>query len=497
MPPTESYWYRQVSTPRYFPLLNRFFFVAGLILIIIFFNWLAPGQPNLSLRAAASLMLIVAGYPSWRWMSGHDRGLPFMCLLPMVYSLYFSIPVFLLEQFSWDVGPPLPQSWLNKAEWLALLCLVIIEFSYYVSGPFLDRFMPHPRMNWTNLVFVKFAALVLGAIGLMTYLLDIKLQIKGGAQQIIVLIGDLSLIATTILYAMALTTGLDTITKLILWFILIPSRMVLSLAAGATAYAFATPLLLLFLYASVRRRLPWGFLLAGITLIFIIRPIVAPLRQLTWQGGPLAGSSELTKLKVGADLARREVGGEVPYETLLQFMAQRLGEINSFALIAHLTPRVVPYWYGGSYSSLKYKFMPRLLFPGKPSDINFEFPHRYGLTQQSDNVTLIGDPLPEEFYENFGVWGVVFGSIIFGIMYRSIHALFVHRAMGLGALACGVYILTSFFRVEWQQAVVIGGIIYALPFLALINFFVSVGEMHDDTAPLRVHSSRELADRQI
>jgi hypothetical protein len=122
-------------------------------------------------------------------------------------------------------------------------------------------------------------------------------------------------------------------------------------------------------------------------------------------------------------------------------------------------------------------FIPRFIYPNKPTGVNFEFPHRYGLTPRNNYIILIADPIPEELYANFGLWGIVFGSLLFGVIYRSVHASFVHPAMGLGALVSAIYILSQFFRVEWEQAMVLGGVLYSLPLLALVNFVMSAGDL--------------------
>ena len=69
-----------------------------------------------------------------------------------------------------------------------------------------------------------------------------------------------------------------------------------------------------------------------------------------------------------------------------------------------------------NYKNVLYGFIPRVLWPGKPSD---EYGHTWavqeGYLARDDRVTSLGFPWVPQMYLSFGVQGVIFGSFFIAI----------------------------------------------------------------------------------
>jgi hypothetical protein len=473
-----SNWYQLVSPSEPYPLHKRLVLIGGLVSVLAFLNWYAPASPTMVLRVLASAIIVAGWYPSWRWLIGSDRGLPFAPLLGLIFPMYYAAPLLMAKRYTWNFGPDIPEAWIVRALWFSLASLVLMLLGYYASSPMLARVMPRARMSWSNVGHAKLISVIFGLVGVAIYAIYPRLKISDAIFQFVVFAADFSLVAITLLFILQLDGQLDLPTRLLLWCVMIPGRVLLALAAGQTAPALETPLLLIFAYASVRRAMPWKWFALGALAFFAIRPVMSPMRALTWKGGPLEGASEITKVKVLSGIATQTMAGGMSYDDMFEFVVTRFADILPFAVVVRETPTVVPYWNGGSYSPLVYHFVPRFLYPEKPKEEAHQaFPHRYGFIPREDRLTLIALPQTMELYCNFGIVGLVVGSLLFGILFRSLHCLFVHPEMGSGAVVAAMLILTQFFSIEWNASAVLGAVIWNLVFIGLVNLVMESGDL--------------------
>lgn len=105
-------------------------------------------------------------------------------------------------------------------------------------------------------------------------------------------------------------------------------------------------------------------------------------------------------------------------ESLTTFVTSIMREFDQmevFATVIGITPIQIPFWNGQSYLDLLTLPVPRSLWPDKP------IPARLILGQLIRGhdigipVTMIG-----EFYINFGIFGIVTGMSLFGVLCRSL-----------------------------------------------------------------------------
>ncbi|MBV8056248.1 MAG: hypothetical protein JO071_13520 [Deltaproteobacteria bacterium] len=335
-------------------------------------------------------------------------------------------------------------------------------------------------------------AISLGLLGLIAYWIDREVNMaKANESQFIAYLTYLAQVGMVVLFILQLTGMLDRAMTLLLWGFLIPMRMLAGFAVGSTAQGLMIALLLIFTYRSVRRRLPWGWLLAGLLGLIIIRPAMIPLKIARTPGTAFYEASLVGKVGMFFRMTSDVVKGGIPYSMLVQISALRLSAITLFGLVVHETPSVIPYWNGATYAPLLTKVVPRILDKEKKiDDSGTSFGYRYGIIAREQHNTTVTLPQTIELYVNYGIAGVILGSLLFGILYRAVHSIFVHPEMGLGALAVVLIMLSDLFTITAGTSGVLGGEFWYFVFAGLLNLVMEFGELRASAHDLRFNLAR-------
>jgi len=91
--------------------------------------------------------------------------------------------------------------------------------------------------------------------------------------------------------------------------------------------------------------------------------------------------------------------------------------ISAMSMILEETPKNVPYWEGSSYYPIIYKWIPRFIWPDKPSEnMGQIFGHAYELIGEDNLDTSMNTPIFVEAYMNFSYIGLFLLAILMGIM---------------------------------------------------------------------------------
>lgn len=139
---------------------------------------------------------------------------------------------------------------------------------------------------------------------------------------------------------------------------------------------------------------------------------------------------------------------------------------SSLIILVEKTPSSINYLNGETYKHLKTKFVPRIIWPDKPSDTIANYIGRkYGVLGINDNSTSWNLPIINEAYINFGVPGVIFMSFILGIIVRIFTEIFSINNFNNAESHIGVYLCCSTFFWEPHLSLVYGGIYYPIIFL--------------------------------
>ena len=155
---------------------------------------------------------------------------------------------------------------------------------------------------------------------------------------------------------------------------------------------------------------------------------------------------------------------------------QRIGHpLHSFSIINKQSPINVPFWNGYSYKIFTTKFIPRFLWKDKPSDkIGNKVGKRYKVLNEYDEATSWNLPIINEFYVNFGIFGLIIGSFLLSVFMVFISKIFKSSNNTPIMTIISIYVTFKLFFLESHLSMVFGNLIQNLilitiPFL-LINF---------------------------
>ncbi|MGD9404116.1 MAG: O-antigen polysaccharide polymerase Wzy, partial [Anaerolineae bacterium] len=206
------------------------------------------------------------------------------------------------------------------------------------------------------------------------------------------------------------------------------------------------------------RRIPWLAIVFGLVLYLVLNPAKFQYRQQVWFGGQEYGFSqrlEVWALAVDEELAttRQQAAWE---ETIRDSLA-RFDLVHRFAYVREMTPAYIPYYHGESYAYFLYAWVPRLLWPGKPSasEALDRLDLDYSLKHESQPVSIGIGQLPEA-YANFGVVGMILVMAFQGTVFALLDAVLNGRRSE-GGRAIYLVIMAYFLNGIGSSAAVLFG----------------------------------------
>jgi len=451
---------------------------AAIVICVAALNALGPGNGTLTQRVLASTITAIAGVVIAGWWRRASWANPFLGLFASIYAIYYALPVFLLANYSraYYLADTIPDRDVEAALWLAAGGLLTCLTGYGIlrASPLAAR-LPRLRLAWKQGSAVKGVGVVFALAGVAAYYVVAFQPIPLWAQQIAHYLADLALVGILMLWAAQLQGWLGPLGRCALWAGLVPLRVGLGFGTGFIAEALEVALMLAMTYSFLRGRVPWRSLAAGFVALLLLLPIRAEFRQLTWWGDAAALSpvrkAMLYPLVVGEYL------GTLDAEQALQVSVSRLSHLMTFAEVVAETPGEVPYAFGGTYYSLLFTLVPRVLYPDKPTAETAQwFGHRYGFLDPADTTTSYNLPQLIELYVNFGSWGVLLGMLVIGALYSALVRVFARNTVGLGGGVAGAYVLGKLLLMESGTALVLGGLVWSLVFVACVHGAVRLVE---------------------
>ena len=458
---------------------RRFWFAAAVFILLL--NLYAPAGPTLVARLLATTIILLAGATIWRWIyrGGGEADFGFLPVFAIIFGLEYALPVFTLKFYSMDVfaDGSLPDSTVEKALLMALLGLISILVGYYYPGRRrVAQSLPQFRMPWRDTSVVKFVAIAFAALGLFAFAITVQMQLSPEIQAYVNRPSDFFYLAIIALLMLQLQGQLTRGYAAFLWVVLIPLHVLVGLAQGALGSSMVEASALLIAYTTLRRNIPWAMFVAGFAAFFFIQPVKASLRSMVFAGRRAnleQGQGEKFQALAFAGEQGLAAVQNLDPKDLLSIASNRLASIMVLATIVDQTPQNVPYWHGASYYPFLFIPVPRLIYPEKPKDLPGNIlGHQYGKLPEDDELTSINLMQLLELYGNFGPLGVVLGSILIGMMYRTINDALLHPGSGFGALVGGVYIFTHLTDIENAAVNVFGSLF--LQFVTVMIFYYAV-----------------------
>lgn len=122
---------------------------------------------------------------------------------------------------------------------------------------------------------------------------------------------------------------------------------------------------------------------------------------------------------------------------------------------------------------------PRFIWKNKSISINGssnEFGRVYGILGENDFETSVGPTMVGDLYINFGVIGIIFGMLFFGVLFRILFDYLIKysKASLSGVMIYSIVWIQIIKEFEGWIAPVYSGLVKLLVILLVIHFFLVV-----------------------
>jgi hypothetical protein len=438
----------------------------GVPLLATVLLWYSSPYELTLAEATAALLLCWLPWASYRnWDRGDRKEIPLFALVAGMYWLVYAVPLFWAshEMISVRGRRPLSEEAITASLYLAVAGVVALWAGISLAARF--RWLPAIRVDvsatsgrWQYLRMI----FILGT--LVKVFVPIIVLGEGGRQ----FISNLENIVPAVSFAIFLRYYLrrkasDFDKLLILGYALI--AFVVGVASGWLGSFVGLGVICLIVYTSERRKLPLAAALIVLPIILFFQPGKSAFRERYWRGNAEGGYSERVVFWVGSSWnlwanAITDQTGERA-KLLGDNALARVSLLQQTANVIEMTPSRVPYQYGGLYAYIGVTFIPRFLWPGKPSvsDANEWYQVSYGLTLPSElsRVSIAVGTLAES-YINFGWLGPVLIMLPLGVFLGSFRRLFLHAESGLLFSSVGAVLVPTLLSVESQMAEYVAGL---------------------------------------
>lgn len=397
----------------------------------------------------AVILLGICFYPTARYFAHNEGGVPVLAVLCLSYGLQFAIPIFSsapqIALVNGDIKY-LDESDVAAAQLLSMFGVLALQFGYYalqyrrVAGrvPTIDLHLNEKKAVVYCLLVGLLLPFVLGLRGALSE--DANLQFSAVftllQNQQLVVIGILGWLVYSgrgtrwhraLLYCVVLVTVWRGLSTAFLEQALIPITVL-----------FVTR----WLYS---KRLSIPSVVAITAIVVFLSPVKSTFRQAVWvdsaeQGGTVGGviNAPFLWIEQASEYWVSTLSGERDVAEATSGAASRTDLIHQFAHIYSLTPEVVPYQHGNTYSYFAVAWIPRALWPSKPQagGANNFYAVEYGITsEEGAKKSTFGVSLLGEGYINFGPAGVVLIMLLQGCILILLQLVFGGSSSGAGGQA--------------------------------------------------------------
>jgi hypothetical protein len=324
--------------------------------------------------------------------------------------------------------------------------------------------LAHSKLSYVRAVLI---------IGSLLNLSDTPSQLlgEGGRQLVSIMVSVIPILAFAILFRNFIRGQSNMLDKLLIFGFLIV-RLVGGLASGWLGVSASILVICGAIYLMERRRIPRWALVFVVLFTLFFQVGKDEFRKTYWQTGEIGAQQEqggrVERVAFWAQNSFDKWNEALSDSSVESFRralnpsVSRVSLLNQTANVVELTPSVVPYQYGWLYSYMAITWIPRFVWPDKPSvsEANQYYQVAYGLTSEDDlGKVSISVGLLTEGFMNFGWAGVVGIMFLAGIFFDFYQKTFLAKTSGALMSGIGVILLPQFLSVESQLAQYVGGIL--------------------------------------
>jgi hypothetical protein len=460
---TTSHVHPRYSTGRKQPLLRALVVVVMVLPLIAAIAVHSPVPFETRIEAAFLWMLCLA--PGWIYLSAtpeHRRPIPFMPMIGVVYGLYYALGAALgvyNQHYRIVLNPGRDY---DDAMFVALYGWIALGAGYAAAKLLVSRQGQSQSIDVPDGTRRRYGALLM-IVGLLLEAFRLVRPIPVEIAGLLKFISTLGWFGSGILVTMLVQRRLNVAYRL-LTYAAVSSFLLIAIGSGSVANAaFYGAVIFVSAWIGLGHlKISWIVSAAlGIAIIISLRGVTEQYRKVVWFAGEGGGVVSRTKLffkLLDARVQTDGVSGAVSkgFET----SAGRSANLDLLADVIIRTPAEIPYWNGETYLSLVGAFVPRFLWPDKPTkELGQAFGHRYGYVGVNDQSTALNLPILVEFYVNFGIAGVILGMCLVGCIYLVLERCVNQSGQDTLHSLVGVVILVPLANIESDFSLGFGGLI--------------------------------------
>jgi hypothetical protein len=397
-----------------------------------------------------------------------------------MYWLYYGLQLFwgdlLINIANSGVGREAEPGRITEATLMAAVGVISIWLGLRSGiGAFLKpRKMPELSIKQSRWNYVRGVLVLSSLLSFMEP--SLLLFGVGGRQPLSILVSIVPMLAFMLLFRAYLRGEASSLDKALIAGFLV-ARSIGGLSSGWLGSFASIIIACSAAYIAERRRIPRIAVGAVVAVVLFFQVGKEDFRRAYWTEATEASKIERVSFWVNSSLdkwsdALADPSGRTA-QTLFGGSLSRVSLLTQSANVLEQTPSVVPYQYGKLYSYLFITWIPRVVWPDKPSvnDANQLYQVAYGVTNEEDlGSVAIAVGVLTEGYISFGWPGVVVVMFLLGIVLDLYVRFFFGPSSGLVLSSLGIVLLPQILGIESQMGVYLGGIIQqvALSLLVLL-----------------------------
>jgi hypothetical protein len=408
------------------------------------------------------IMCLVPGLVHVSASAKSRRPIPFLPMVGLLYGLYFCLPA-ALGAYNQHYRITLsPNRDYDDAIFVAMYGWLSLSFGYVAGRLLISKEKPSREIDVSDAVRRRYGAvLMVSGVLLESFRLvaNIPVEVAG----ILKFVTTLGWFGSGILITLLTQRRLNAAYRL-LTYGGVAAFLLMAIGSGSVANAaFYGAVVFACAWIGLGHVRPYWIVagLVGFITIISLRGVSAQYRKIVWYGGEGGGVVSRTRLffkLLETRVQNDGVDGAVTQG--FQTSAGRSANLDVLADVIIRTPREIPYWGGETYLSLVGAFVPRVLWPDKPTkELGQAFGHRYGYIGADDSGTALNLPYLVEFYANFGIAGVIVGMCLVGFIYYVLQRTVNTPGQDTLHSLVGVVILVPLINIESDFSLGFGGLI--------------------------------------
>lgn len=421
----------------------------------------------------ATALLGLCFYPAAHYFANPQTDQPAFAVLCISYAVQFAVPVFTREPVMKLVHG---SEYLSDADVITALALSILGVGALQLGfyqfkinkvrnlfPSVNLALNEKRaiVYCVTMFALPFSVNILIAVlppefsGILTQLSALLGLLQN---QLLVIIGVLGWIVYS---------GRGTVLHRVLLYGIVVITVLRGIS-GASLEQVIVPIVVLFLTQWLHtKRMPLKNMVLVAVVIIFLSPVKGEVRAQTWYSSDLnnTSSAERVLLWVGqaSEYWMETLSGERSFVESTASSANRTDLIHQFTYMYTMTPQVIPYKYGATYSYFAVAWIPRFMWPDKPEAgiANRNFSVEYNITtSEIAQGTTFGMSLLGEGYINFGIIGVAVVMALQGVLLSLLEHIFGSYKSGAGGQAVFLAFYVYLFNGVGSSAEILFGNVF-------------------------------------